>query len=298
MKNFAIILPIFLLSLGIAQAVRYCCTGSYDDSNNDNGLSPNYNNVFETECPTDTNARCLSNVPSGSTLTSLSCANDVTVGSGCTTDYCNCPQGFQRSSGRTHQFGEMKKIMFPIMGVIFGVLWVLLAFLGIGKSGKRFSSDLLLTIIGLIDGIFGIFLIFIPVTTFLGLFYICIGALSIAIGRHYWGGNRGIDFYLALTVIIFLLTGGLTFVAFDYGYGRDYFNRIALYIPYCDSDMNISTDDDGGYSDRCGNYAYFVAFCVYLLFLIQPIALLAAAFKRVEHHEDTTVVVKEKHRNK
>jgi len=292
MKNFAIILPIFVISLGLAQAVRYCCTGSYDSNN---GLSPNFNNIIGSTCPTDANAKCLSNAPSGSTFTSLSCGDDASIGIGCTDDYCNCPQGFQRSD-RIGQFGEMKKIMFPIMGVIFGVLWILLAFFGLGRSGKRFSSDLALTIIGLIDGIFGIFLIFVPVTTFLGLFYICIGALSIAIGRHYWGGNRGIDFYLALTVIIFLLTGGLTFVAFDSGYGRDYFNRIALYMPYCDSDMNISSN--GGYSDRCGNYAYFVAFCVYLLFLIQPIALLAAAFKRVEHHEDTTVVVKDKHRNK
>jgi len=39
-----------------------------------------------------------------------------------------------------------------------------------------------------------------------------------------------------------------------------------------------------------------VAFSVYLLFLIQPIALLFAAFKRVDHHTDTTVVVNEKHK--
>jgi hypothetical protein len=28
----------------------------------------------------------------------------------------------------TQEFGDMKKIMYPVMGVIFGILWVILAF--------------------------------------------------------------------------------------------------------------------------------------------------------------------------
>jgi len=187
-------------------------------------------------------------------------------------------------------FLDMKKIMFPIMGVIFGVIWIVLAFVG-----ASLPVDIILLIIGILDGLFGIFLIFLPVTTFLGLFYIAVGAFTITIARHSWGGDRGIDFVLALTVIIFLLTGGLTFVAFDFGGGADYFNRIRSYVPYCDSDMNINRNP-GDYSDRCGNYALFIAFSVFLLFLLQPIALLAAAFKRVGDHRETTVVVKEKHK--
>jgi len=305
--------------LGVAQAVRYCCSGTYDSSNQNNGnnlnngngnilnnngnsgnqLGNNNNNggnsnqfygrnINQIACPDD-DARCITN-GAGTSQTNLGCGNQNSNATTCDNDYCNCPDGYQRlQDDPDSEFGEMKKIMFPIMGCIFGVMWVLLAFFG-----KRISSDIMLIIIGIIDAIFGIFLIFVPVTAFLGLFYIAIGALSIAVARHYWGGHTGINFYLALTTIIFLLTGGLTFVAYDFGYGLDYFQRVSFYVPFCDGDMNIY--NGGGRSTRCGNYAYFVAFCVYLLFLIQPIALLFAAFKRVDHHTDTTVVVNEKHK--
>ena len=189
------------------------------------------------------------------------------------------------------EFLEMKKIMFPVMGIIFGVIWIILAFIG-----ASLPVDIILLIIGLLDGLFGIFLIFLPVTTFLGLFYIAVGAFTITVSRHSWGGDHGIDFLLALTTIIFLLTGGLTFVAFDFGLGNNYFNRISSYVPSCDRDMNIGDHGPGNYSDRCGGYALFIAFSVFLLFLLQPIALLAAAFKRAGHHHDTTVVVKEKNK--
>jgi len=317
MKNIAIIL--FVLSLGVAQAVRYCCTGTYDSRNNGNGNFLNngngnqlnngnsgnngntgnqlnngnsgnqYNgrNIGQIACPDD-DARCITS-GAGTAQTNIGCGNTESNATTCDDDYCNCPDGYQRlRDDPDFMFGDMKKIMFPIMGCIFGVMWVLLAFFG-----KRISSDIMLIIIGIIDAIFGIFLIFVPVTAFLGLFYIAIGALSIAVARHYWGGHTGINFYLALTTIIFLLTGGLTFVAYDFGYGLDYFQRVSFYVPFCDRDMNINS---GGRSTRCGNYAYFVAFSVYLLFLIQPIALLFAAFKRVDHHTDTTVVVNEKHK--
>jgi hypothetical protein len=280
MIKIAILLCV--LFLGLTQAVRYCCTGSYDSN-----YPFDTPNVVEKRCLDNANAKCISNT-TGS-LTTLDCANDATISTGdCDDDYCNCPAGFNR--GYDPQYGEMKKIMFPVMGVIFGLLWVLLALFG-----NRIAHDIVLLVVGIIDAIFGVFLIFLPITTFLGLFYIAIGALTIAIARHYWGGHRGIDFYLVLVTIIFLLTGGLTFVAFDWGIGGNYFNRIPGYHGFvCDRDMNIYSPNR--ISTRCGNYAYFVAFCVYLLFLIQPIAIIFAAFKRVDHHKDTTVVVNEKHK--
>jgi len=197
-----------------------------------------------------------------------------------------------QNDNMTQEFGDMKKIMYPVMGVIFGVLWIILAFVG-----AKLPLDVLLIVVGLIDAIFGIFLIFLPVTTFLGLFYVAVGAFTIAVCRHSWGGDRGIDFLLALTVIIFLLTGGLTFIAYDWGLGTDYVNRIAgyTYLSNCDNDMNIYRAPGEGKSTRCENWAFFTAFCVFLLFLVQPIALIAAAFKRVGRHHDTTVVVNEKH---
>jgi len=293
MKNIAIIL--FVL-LGIAQAaVNFCCSGSFDPNNpnNFNGLNRQpCSNGANDVCNTDNN-----NLACGSNNNNFTTgfSNDT-----CNTDGCNCPQGYltatpnnnnnnnnNGTTGRDAIFGTMKSIMYPVMGVIFGLVWVILAFIG-----AALPLDLILMIIGLIDAIFGLFLIFIPITTFLGLFYMAVGAFTIAITRHAWGGDTGIDFLLALTIIIFLLTGGLTFIAYDWGLGNNYIDRMAAYTPFCDPDMDIYQD---GRSTRCQNYAYFVTFCVFLLFLIQPIGMIAAAFKRVGRHHDTTVVVNEKH---
>jgi hypothetical protein len=290
MKNIAIIL--FILYLGLTQAaVNFCCSGTYDPNNQNN-----FDGITKQPCSNGDNVVCSKNIDSGSSLQTLDCSSNSTESGACFQDGCNCPQGFltsnnpqasNNSTGTDPIFGSMKSIMYPVMGVIFGVTWIILAFLG-----TKLPLDLLLFIVGFIDALFGIFLIFIPITTFLGLFYMAVGAFTIAITRHAWGGDTGIDFLLALTIIIFLLTGGLTFIAFDWGSGHNYIDRMAAYTPFCDRDMNIY---ENGRSTRCQNYAYFVTFCVFLLFLVQPIGMIAAAFKRVGRHHDTTVVVNEKH---
>lgn len=298
MKNIAIIL--FVIYLGLAQAVRFCCQGSYDQN------SPNeFGRVRNSTCPDSATFGCITERSNTSTSVAMACTSNVTDPEDdlCDTDGCNCPPGFfiavptnnnnvnaRNNTSGDPMFGEMRKIMYPIMGVIFGVIWVILAFIG-----ARLPLNIILLAIGFMDAVFGIFLIFIPITTFLGLFYIAIGAFTIAITRHRWGGDTGIDFLLSLMIIVFLLTGGLTFVAYDWGQGSNYVDqRMSSYIYACDPDMNIYPNN-GWRSTRCGNYLYFVTFCVYLLFLIQPIGMIAAAFKRVGRHQDTTVVVNEKH---
>jgi len=287
MKNFAYIIILFVVFFVVVQS-RSCCVGTYDSDNR-----ADLSNVQQTDCDDDATF-CLTD-SNGDSERTLSCGTNATGTTSCNTDHCNCPEDPSRRAGQgQHEtIGEMKKIMYPIMGMIFGFLWIILAFIG-----ASLPLNIILIAVGLIDAIFGIFLIFVPLTTFLGLFYIAVGAFTIAISRHSWGGDRGIDFLLAMTVIVFLLTGGLTFIAFDFGRGQDYVNRMAGYMPLCDSDMNIDRDDGEGYSARCGNYALFVTFCVFLLFLVQPIAMIAAAFKRVGYHEDTTVVVNEKRTTK
>jgi len=297
MKNITIIL--FLFSLGLAQAVNFCCSGIYNPSNPNN-----FDGVTQLNCQNAPTAVCSTSFDntgsSGTSRQFLDCANSTV--NGCNTDGCNCPPGYL-AAPPTNQapndvtsydpiFGSMKSIMYPVMGVIFGLAWIVLAFVG-----ASLPLDLILLICAIIDAIFGLFLIFIPITTFLGLFYMAIGAFTIAITRHRWGGDTGIDFLLALTIIIFLLTGGLTFIAFDWGRGGNYIDRMAAYTPFsCDNDMNLRDNGDYRYrSTRCQNYAYFVTFSVFLLFLVQPIKLIAAAFKRVGRHHDTTVVVNEKH---
>jgi len=288
-KNITIIL--FLIYLGLAQAVNFCCSGTFDPNNPNN-----FRDIDREDCDSS-NDVCITRFDNtgsnGISRQNLDCgSNSSGLNSVCTTDGCNCPPGFLTTSYYDPVFGDMKSIMYPVMGVIFGVLWILLAFIG-----ASLPLDLLLLITGLIDAIFGIFLIFIPITTFLGLFYMAIGAFTIAIARHRWGGDTGIDFLLSITIIAFLLTGGLTFIAFDWGRGNNYIDRMGAYTPFsCDNDMNLRQNGDYRYtSTRCHNYAYFVTFSVFLLFLIQPIKLIAAAFKRVGRHHDTTVVVNEKH---
>jgi hypothetical protein len=219
----------------------------------------------------------------------FSCGSSSTPGQDtCDTDYCNCPDGANKSVGGVHFYmGQMRRIMYPVMGVIFAVLWVALALIGGGPIA------IMLLVVGLIDVLFGIFLIFLPVTTYLGLFYALVGALTISVARHaydrdshntrrYGWTRRGVYFVMILTVILFFITGGLT--VFSYPVPIGYFEAIYNYIPYCQPNMNLSNDDDGGLTTRCENWALFTAFSVFLLFLVQPIGLIALFHAKKHHH--------------
>jgi len=163
--------------------------------------------------------------------------------------------------------------MYPIMGIIFAILWVALAFIGGGPV------DIVLIGVGLIDAVFGIFLIFLPIVTYLGLFYCLVGALSIAVARHGSGGGGGITFVMVLTIIIFFITGGLTVISYA---SPSAFEGIAGYIGNCETNMNIVNWDNKywGLDTRCENWALFTAFCVFFLFLVQPLGLISLFFKK------------------
>jgi uncharacterized membrane protein YgcG len=194
--------------------------------------------------------------------------------SSCNTDYCNCPPEAHKSiTTMPWYFGEMRKIMYPIMGMIFAVIWIALAFIGGGPA------TIILMIVALLDAVFGIFLIFLPVTAFLGLFYVAIGAFTIAIAKHSLGGSKAIYFLVFMTVLIFLLTGGLTFFANTFS---NYVDIIASSISSCESSMNIYNWENSYWNldTRCENWALFEAFVVFFLFLIQPIAVLELFFKK------------------
>jgi len=250
----------------------YCCI---------NGVTGVPGSIEQGKCLAPANAKCgtyTDSTTSPPTVT-YGCAPDsVQVIPGvsvCTTDFCNCP-----SDGTVHKtftavgwfFGDMRRIMYPIMGMIFAVLWVILAFFGGGPV------DIVLLIVAIIDLIFGILLIFLPVTTYLGLFYCVLAALTIAVVKHDIGGKFGLIFVILLTCLIFLLTGGLTWIA---GSGN-YFDLVASYPSGCESNMNIVNWDNlyQNLDTRCEHFALFIGFCVFLLFLVQPIALIALFFKK------------------
>jgi len=167
--------------------------------------------------------------------------------------------------------------MYPIMGIIFAVIWIALAFIGGGPA------TIVLMIVALLDAVFGIFLIFLPVTAFLGLFYVAIGAFTIAISKHNLGGSKALYFLVAMTVLIFLLTGGLTFFA---NTTANYIDIIASSINSfsngCEDSMNIDNWENNYWNldTRCENWALFEAFVVFFLFLLQPIAVLELFFKK------------------
>jgi len=210
--------------------------------------------------------------PTGQVFYGCALSTDTTSYSKtCTTDFCNCPaEAHKDRFGVQFFMGEMRKIMYPIMGLIFAVIWLALAFLGGGPI------QIVLLAVGIIDVVFGIFLIFLPVTTYLGLFFAAVGALTVAVGKH--GGEKGVTFIIVLTVLVFFVTGGLTV----FGNNLPFHEAIDNYIIACEGDMNIINWDNSyiNLDTRCENWALYVAFCVFFLFLVQPIALISLFFKQ------------------
>jgi len=263
---------IFLLSLiGLSQGIRYCCSGvapSVTQAICHPAVYTGSSKCFtETTIPTAAVYGC-----SGDNLPAPSTAKT------CTTDYCNCPpEAHKTVTTMGWFFGDMRKIMYPVMGILFAVIWIALAFLGGGPV------DAILMVVALIDAIFGIFLIFLPVTAYLGLFYVAIGAFTLAVSKHSLGGKAGMYFLIVMTIVIFLLTAGLTFIALSASaFASNYFDQIESYITSCEGDMNIINWELSYWNldTRCENWALFTAFCVFFLFLVQPIALLELFFKK------------------
>jgi len=256
---------LLLLSISLSQAViRYCCSG----------LTPN---VIQSQCLTPANTKCFT-LPIGNSSTfTYGCGSDgINYPTTCTTDFCNCPQEAHKTATAVQWFfGEMRKIMYPIMGIIFGIIWIALAFIGGGPT------EVILLVVSIVDAIFGIFLIFLPATAYLGLFYVAVGAFSIAVVKHSIGGKAGLYFVIGLTILIFLLTGGLTFISYSNNYFDEVANTITATPSACESSMHIIDWDDAYWNldTRCENFALFEGFCVFLLFLVQPIALLALFFQ-------------------
>jgi len=273
---------VFCLNLCDSE-VHNCCKGTI---RSDNLYPSDYEPLHQSECDSNENEFCITNQQWDSTspdvlITNYYCGNSSYPGtSTCASDNCNCPPQERKSVSQIQaNIGTMRSIMFPVMGIVFGLLWVVLAFLG-----ASIPARLLLIIVGLLDATFGVFLIFLPVTAFLGLLYIALGAFKIAAARHqHFVGRKGFWFLVLVTLITFFLTGGLTVIAWHGTLVADFVSRISDSVVTCERDLNLDDWEENRYwgvSTRCENYALFVVFCVFLLFLIQPIALLAAFFHR------------------
>jgi len=157
---------------------------------------------------------------------------------------------------------RMRSIMYPILGMVFGVLWLLAAiFL------PTFPSGWLLLIMGFLDAFFALFLIFVPQTTYLGLYFVALGAFLIYISHH--DGYHHDHWAAALFAVIgFLEISGLTFIPFN---NVPWFDRVTPQRCWADLGYDINPPYGYyGYPTRCENYLLHVLFCIYMLFLLQP----------------------------
>jgi len=165
---------------------------------------------------------------------------------------------------------DMKSMMYTILGMIFGTLWLLAAvFL------PAFPSGWLQLIYGIVVAFFGCFLIFIPHSTYLGLYFVALGAFFIYISHH---DGRYDDHTAAAVgcVVGFLIISGLTFVAFGSG------DWVSTTTPtQCYTDLGYDMPANApvnlyGYPTRCENYLLFVLFCIYMLLLLMPFGKMLA----------------------
>jgi len=173
--------------------------------------------------------------------------------------------------------GDMRRIMFPVMGMVFGVSWVILAILL-----SALPHAILLLALGLSDAVFGIFLIFLPVVATLGLFYTALGAFTIGVSRHGSNNPHLLTLVGVGAIVAFLLTGGLTLVSLDGSGGGDFFSRLEASVVTCENDLDITNYENQYWNlnTRCENWLLYTEFCVFLLFLLQPLTIIVAFFTR------------------
>jgi len=163
----------------------------------------------------------------------------------------------------------MRSIMYTILGMIFGVVWLISAILM-----PTFPSGWLQLIYGIIVAFFGLFLVLIPQTTYLGLYFVALGAFFVYISHHdgKYHDNTAGAFGCAVG---FLIISGLTFVSFGTG------DWVTLTTPsQCFTDLGYDIDPYGenlyGYPTRCENYLLYVLFCIYMLLLLMPFGIMLA----------------------
>jgi len=230
------------------------------------------------ECARNANSQCTTIEPpppvGQPTIISYDCAAsspDLCVGTVkcCSTDNCNCPDGVHKTAQQVGDAtGDMRKIMFPIMGLVFGLSWVALAFF----INRIPHHVLTLTVISLIDVIFGIFLIFIPATAFLGLYFIALGAFSILVIRN-GQPHQGMILIAVGSLLAFLVISGIVYVVSG---GGNIIDQVQGSVQSCEGNLHLQNVDESYWNlnTRCENWVLFTVFSVFLLFLLQPITLM------------------------
>jgi len=261
-------------NVAVGNAVpSYCCLGA---TSSDPTITSQI--TINQQCNINSNSGCVSTSTSGggTTTTIYTCAPASGCGnvSGCCkANNCNCPGNIHKNTGQVAQvIGDMRNIMYPVLGMVFGISWIIMGF-----CGNVLPHAIIIIVIALVDCVFGIFLIFIPTTAYLGLLFIALGALSIAVVRHGIDDAKGMMIIFLGSILAFLYTGGLIFIIGGQG---SFVDQIAGGVFNCEASMDIVHIGNDYYNlnTRCENWALFVAFCVFVLFLVQPITIICAYF--------------------
>jgi len=261
---------IFLLSLSSSNAVNYCCEGVIYSQPTPSRVS----SVSRQLCDISSRAKCITNIVSLGT--SYDCASesyecDSPDCTSCTTaDSCNCPNNVNKDQPEfTRMVGEMRNIMFPVMGCIFGCMWVL-----VGFFIPKLPHLLVLCGVAMIDIVFGLFLIFLPSTVYLGLYFMLLGSFTILVVRNAQVVH-GMILIGCGAFLGFLLIAGLTFISFNTTGSGPFIEILLAQVNNCGTQLNIVNFDYSYFNlpTRCENWALFVIFSLFLLFLVQPFAI-------------------------
>jgi len=268
-----LLIPLLFI-LTINGEVHYCCIGTKIANVN--------TTLFSGQCPPNLRQYCVSATLLGTSVYSCASSAQLNCSIGincCYSDNCNCP-----TDGTVHKtitnlnesIGDMRRIMLPLLGVLFSLLYLSVAFF-------NFSHLILFYIVILTDIIFGIFLIFIHTTVYLGFGYIVLGVCAFL-------GTKTSQFRIILVVCalaLFLYTGGLTIIRIP-NFPRNFIDRISSRAPNCEGLLNIINWENNYWNldTRCENYTLFVVFCVFVLFLMQPLYILLAFMMDEEKSDD------------
>jgi len=251
------------------QSIRFCCGGALGGT-----TPPTATSVQWQECPMNQNTNCLTQTASG--ISGYSCGDNSfcsTAGTTCcTTELCNCPANVHKTIPQIQEIGsEMRSIMYPLLGMLVALVWILSA-----VFMPSLPLKVVLLVFATLDCIFGMFLVFLPVSAYVGLYFTGIGAFMIAIAMHGQDNRVGLYSICILSLLGFFVLGGFVNIVS----GNPLYETVYSAVGNCESSMNIQNLAVSYFNvnTRCENWLLFILFVIFVLFLIQPPIMMAAFF--------------------
>jgi len=278
MAKSSVLFTVLLLAISCQYAsalVKWCCGGT---------VAPGATGdlVQFARCSSGNNDSCVTITSTSfftnTTTVTYSCAATVscsgTGASCCQTDNCNCPTKapfVHKTQGQVQDvISEMRSIMFPLLGIIFAVIWLVMALMF-----GSLPHGTLLMVTSFAVFVFAVFIILLAKSAFFGLYFAGLAAASIAVARA--GGSKGGAAIALFSALGFFMLTGTVYVVKT----TPLFDDVNGYVGSCEGDMGI--DNMKQYwkpyynlDTRCEDWLLFVEFCIYMLVLLMPMQVLLA----------------------